>query len=139
MIRVYFTPLDAQSVGDSLKAAMKRIGDVLGAEYVSTWELEIRTKSKEGVRKKGELNAGVSKLQGAVSQMAGKDAYPYDKYHVVIRKGACKYVALVQGKVRVCDRGGWPIKYDVPVGHIFPKIGAGGISLKGRDCGGGGH
>ncbi len=139
MIRVYGTPLDAQSVGDSLQAAMKRIGEVLGAEYVSTWELEIRTKSKEGIRKKGGVNVGVSEFQGAVSQVGGEDAYPYDRYHV-IRKGACKYVTLVQGKVRVCDRGGWPIKHDVPVDHdAFPKIGAGSISLKGRACGGGEH
>ncbi len=123
-------------MGDSLQAAMKRISEVLGAEYVSTWELEIRTKSKEGIRKKGEVNVGVSKFQGAVSQVGGEDAYPYDRYDVVIRKGACKYVTLVQGKVRVCDRGGWPIRHDVPVDHdIFPKIGAGSISLKGRDCG----
>ncbi len=110
MIRVYGAPLDAESVGDSLQAAIKRIGEVLGAEYVSTWELEIRTKSKEGIRKKGKVNIGVSEFQGAVSQLSREDTYPYDRYHVVIRKGACNYVTLVQGKVRVCDRGGWPIR-----------------------------
>ncbi len=68
--------------------------------------------------------------------------YPCDRHHVAIWKGACNYVALVQGKVRVCDdRGGWPIRHDVLVDHddLFPKIGAGSMSLKGRDCGRGEH
>ncbi len=103
MIRVYGTPLDAGAMDDSLslQATMNGIVGVLGAEYVSTWELEIKTKSKKGIRKKGKVNVDIRESQEAVSQLNREDTYPYDRYHVVDRKGACNCVALVQGKVRV--------------------------------------